>query len=247
MDHNPPSSSVHGIFQARIPEQVAISYCRGSSWPRYWHTPLTSPDMARWFFTTEPLGEDNNIQIRDCPWIKICEIWLCANFIQGFSKTLWYQCPISLLLTSRHPVVSDPLWHHGLQHARPPWPSPTSRACSVRLMSIELVMPPNHLILCRPFLPCLQSFPVSGSFLRSQFFASGGQSIGVSASASVLPMNIQVWFPWRLTGWISLQSKGLSRVFSNTTVQKHPFLGDQLILGSNLTSIHDSWKNHGFD
>ena len=91
-----------------------------------------------------------------------------------------------------------------------------------KLMSIELVMPSNHLIhLCRPLLFRLQSFPASGSFPMSQFFISGGQSIGVSVSASVLPMNIQDWFPLGLTGLISLQFKGLSRVFSNTTVQKH--------------------------
>ena len=89
-----------------------------------------------------------------------------------------------------------------------------------KLMSIESVMPSNHLILCLPFSH-LQSFPASGSFQMSQLFASGGQSIGVSASASFLPMNTQGWSPLGWTGWISLQSKGLSRIFSNTTVQKH--------------------------
>ena len=92
----------------------------------------------------------------------------------------------------------------------------------------------------------LQSFPASGSFQISQLFASGGQRIGVSASASVLPMNIQDWSPLGWTGWISLQSKGLSRVF-NTTVQKHQFFGAQLPSHSTLTSIHDYWKNHGLD
>jgi len=87
-------------------------------------------------------------------------------------------------------------------------------------MSIELVMPSNYLILCCPFSSCLRSFPASGSFPMSQFFASGGQSIGVTISASVLPMNIQDQLPLRLTGLISLQSKGLLRVFSNTTIQK---------------------------
>ena len=84
-----------------------------------------------------------------------------------------------------------------------------------------------------PFSSCLQSFPESGSFQMSQFFASGGQSIGVSASAPVLPMNIQDWFPLGLTGWFSLQSKGFSRVFSNTTVQNHQFFSPQLSLWSN--------------
>ena len=97
-------------------------------------------------------------------------------------------------------------------------------------MSIELVMPSNHLILCHPLLSHLQSFPTSGSFQMSQFFASGGQSIGVSASASVPPMNTQDWSPLGWTGWISLQSKGLARVFSNTTVQKHKFFCCQLSL-----------------
>ena len=99
-----------------------------------------------------------------------------------------------------------------------------------KLMSIESVMPSNHLILCSPLLLHLQSFPASGSFQMSQFFASGGQSMGVSASTSVLPMTIQDWFPLGWTGWISLQSKGLSRVFSNVTIQKHEFFGAQLCL-----------------
>ena len=100
----------------------------------------------------------------------------------------------------------------------------------LRLMSIESVMPSNHLILCCPlFLPS-SIFPSIRVFQRSQFFTSGSQSTGVSASASVLPMNIQDWFPLGWTGWISLQSKGPSRVFSITTVQKHQFLGAQLSL-----------------
>ena len=98
-----------------------------------------------------------------------------------------------------------------------------------------------------PFLSCLQSFPASGSFQMNQFFASGGQSIGVSPSASVLPMNIEDRFPLGLTGWISLQSKGLSRIFSNTTVQKHQFFGARFLYSPTLTSIHDHWKNHSLD
>ena len=98
----------------------------------------------------------------------------------------------------------------------------------LKLMFIESVMPSKRLILCCPFSSCLQSFPASGSFPMSQLFASGGQSIGFSASTSVLPVNIQDWFPLGWTGWISLQYKGLSRVFSSTTVQKHQFFGAQL-------------------
>ena len=100
----------------------------------------------------------------------------------------------------------------------------------LKLLSIESVMPSNHLILCHPLSSHFQSFTASGSFPMSQFSASGGQSARVSASTSVLPMNIQDWSPLGLTGWISLQSKGLSRVFSNTTVQKHQFFGTQLSL-----------------
>ena len=96
-----------------------------------------------------------------------------------------------------------------------------------------------------PFSPHLQSFPASGSFQMSQLFASGHQSFGVLASASVLPMNIQDWFPLGCTGWIFLQSKGLSRVFFNTTVQKHQFFGAQL--SPTLTPIHDHRKNHSLD
>ena len=110
---------------------------------------------------------------------------------------------------------------HGLQHARPHSPSPIPRVYS--LMSIELVIPSNNLILCCPPLLLLQSFPASGSFQMCQFFKSGGQSTGVLASASVLPMTIQDWFPLGRTGWVYLLSKGLSRVFSSTTVQKHQF------------------------
>ena len=109
----------------------------------------------------------------------------------------------------------------------------TNSRSLLKLMTMESVMPSSHLILCRSdvsFSSCLPSFPASGLFPMSQFFTSGGQSIRVSPSASVLPMNIQNWFPLGWTGWISSQSKGLSRVFSNTTVQKHQFCGTQLSL-----------------
>ena len=106
----------------------------------------------------------------------------------------------------------------------------TNSQSLVRLMSIELVLPFNHLILYCPLLLCPQSFPASGSFQMSQLFTSGGQNTGVSASKSVLSMNTQDWSPLGWTGWISLQSKGLSRVFSNITVQKHQFFIIQLSL-----------------
>ena len=126
-------------------------------------------------------------------------------------------------------VVSNSLWPHGLLHIRPPRPSPItgvySNSCPLSRWCHPITS--SSVVL---FSSQLQSFPVSGSFQMSQFFASGGQSIGVSASTSVFPMNIQDWFPIGWTGWISLQSEGLSRVFSNTTVQKHQFFGPQLIV-----------------
>ena len=135
-----------------------------------------------------------------------------------------------------HSVMSDSLWPHETQLTRPPCPSqapgvypnscPLSRWCHPTISSSVV-----------PFSSCAQPFPASRSFPVSQPFASGGQSIGVSASTSVLPMNIQDWFPLGWTGWISFQSKGLSRVFSNTTVQKHQFFGAQHSLRSN-SHIH---------
>ena len=116
----------------------------------------------------------------------------------------------------------------------------------LKLMSIELVMPSNHLILSWPLLLLPSIFPSIRVFPMSQFFASSGQSIGASASASVLPMNIQGWFSSGLIGLI-LQSKGLSRVFSKTTVQKHQFFGIQLLYSPTLISLHDYRKNHSFD
>ena len=133
-------------------------------------------------------------------------------------------------------VVSDSLQSHGLQHARPPCPWPTARVYSNSCPLSQWCHPTISSSVI-PFSSHLQSFPASGSFPMSQLFTLGGQSIGVSASASFLPMNIQDWFPLGWTDWISLQSKGLSRVFCNTTVQKHQFFGIQLSLQSN-SHIH---------
>ena len=131
-----------------------------------------------------------------------------------------------------HSVISDSFWPHGLQHARIPCPSPTPRAYSNSSPSSWWCHPTISFSVV-PFSSHLKSFPESGSFQMSKFFAWNGQSIGVSTSGSVFPMNIQDWFPLGWTGWISLQSKGLSRVFSNTTVQKHQFFSAQLSLWSN--------------
>ena len=143
-------------------------------------------------------------------------------------------------------VVSNSLWPHGLQHARPPCPLPTPEACSNSCPLSEWCHPTISSSVV-PFYSGLQSFPASGSFPMSQSFSSGGKSIGVSATASVLPMNIQDWPSLGWTTWISLQSKGLSRVFSNTTVQKHQFLVLSFLYSPTYTSIHDYWKNHSLD
>ena len=120
--------------------------------------------------------------------------------------------------------MSNSLQPHGLQHARPPCSSPAPGVYS-NLYPLSQWCHQTISTSVFPFSSCLQSFPASGSFPMSQFFTSGGQSIGVSASTSVLPMNIQDWCPLGWTGWISLQAKGLSRIFSSTTVQKHQFFG----------------------
>ena len=143
-------------------------------------------------------------------------------------------------------VVSDSLRPHELQHTRPPYPSPTpgvhpnscalSRWCHPAISSAVI-----------PFSSCSQSLPASGSFPMSQLFASGGQRIGVSASTSVIPMNTQHWSPLGWTGWISLQSKGLSRALSNTTAQSINSSALSFLYSPTLTSIHDHWKNHSLD
>ena len=149
--------------------------------------------------------------------------WIWTSRLQNHERTTFYCFQFSCS------VVSDSLRPHEPQHTRPPWPSPTPR------------VHPNPCPLSRwchpaisssvvPFSSCPQSLPAPGSFPMSQLFTWGGQSIGVSAPASVLPMNTQDWSPLGWTGWVSLQFKGLSRVFSNTTVQKHQFFGAQLSL-----------------
>ena len=168
------------------------------------------------------------------------EMWMVRNncshffehlYVMFFMYTIWF-CFDSMFTQSVQFncwVLSDSLRSHGLQHARPPCPSPTpgfysnscplSRWCHPTISSSVV-----------PFSSCLQSSPASGSFQMSQFFTSGGQSIGLSASTSICSMNIQDWFPLGWTSWISLLSKGFSRLFFNTTVQKHQFFGAQLSL-----------------
>ena len=158
---------------------------------------------------------------------------------------IWQLIPLSSLQFSGS-VMFYSLWPDGLQDTRPPCPSPTpeiySNSCPLRQWYHPTISSSDV-----PFSSHHQSFPASGSFQKSQFFTLGGQITWVSASTSDLPMNIQDWFPLGWTGWISLQSKELSRVFSNTTVQKHQFFGAQLSYSPTLASIHDYWKNHWVD
>ena len=139
-------------------------------------------------------------------------------------------------------VMSDSLWPHGPQHTRPPCPSPTPRVHS-NSCPLSRWGHPTISSSVIPFSSCLQSFPASGSFQMSQLFTSRGQSIGVPGSTSVLLVNIQDWSPLGWTGWISLQSKGLSRVFSNTKFKSIISLALSFLHSPTLTSIHDHWKN----
>ena len=157
-------------------------------------------------------------------WILVKKwMWMCFCPVQSLSH-VWL------------------LWLHGLQHARLPCPSPTSGAYS-NLCPLRWWWTSSSSVV--PFSSCLQSFPTSGSFQMSQFFASGGQSIGVSASTSVPPMNIQDSFPLGWTGWLSLQSKGL---YQSSTPQFKSInsLALSFLCSPTLTSIHDYWKNHSF-
>ena len=142
---------------------------------------------------------------------------MCNKYFSQINCFLLYSCS----------VMSDSSQPHGLQHTRLLCPSLSPRACS-NSRPLSQWCHPSISSSVIPFSTCLQSFPASWSFLMSRLFASGGQSIGASASASVLPMNIQGWFPLRLTSLISLQSQGLLRVFSNTRIQKHQFFSAQL-------------------
>ena len=143
-------------------------------------------------------------------------------------------------------VVSDSLQPHGLQHARLPCASPTPGVHS-NLCPLSQWCHPTISSSVVPFSSCLQSFPASGSFPMSHFFASGGQNIGVSASASVLPMNIQGWFPLELAGLISLQSKGISKSSATPQFKSINSLVLSFLYSPTLTSLHDYWRNHSFD
>ena len=168
-------------------------------------------------------------------------IFAMVSFVSfAFISALIFKISFLLLTVSSvqfsHSVMSNFLWSHEPQHARPPCPSPTPWVHPNSCPSSKWCHP-TILYSVVTFFSCPQSFPPSESFQKSQLFTSGGQRIGLKVSASVLPMNIQDWSPLRWTGWNSLQSKGLSRVFSNTTVQKHQFFSTQLYLQAN-SHIH---------
>ena len=192
-------------------------------------------DYINWLSNVEPalhnLNKSHFVVVNNL--LEHCWIWLINMLLWVFAfmfmRYFWsmHVCAKSLLQFSCS-VMSDSLWPHRLQHSRLPCSSPNTKACSNSCPSSRWCHPTVSSSVI-PFSSLLQSFPASGSSPTSQFFASGGP-IGASASASVLPVNIQGWFPLGLTSWISLLSKGLSRVFSNTTVQKHRFLGAQLSL-----------------
>ena len=156
-----------------------------------------------------------------------------------------YELSYSSVQFSRS-VLSYSLRPHELQHARPPCPSPTP-GVHPDPCPLSWWCHPTISSSFDPFSSCLQSLPASGSFQMSQLFASGGRSIGVSASTSVLPMNTQDWSPLGWTGCISLQSKGLSRVFSNTTAQRINSSALSFLYSPTLTSMHDHWKNHSLE
>ena len=166
------------------------------------------------------------VQLNACCFLIL--LYMLLRFFSNLSFSHFSQFSCS--------VKSDSLWPCGLKHTRFPCLSLTPGACSSSCPSSQWCHPTNSSPVV-PFSSCLQSFPASGPFPKSQFFASGGQSIRVSASTSVVPMNIQDSFLLGWTGWISFQSKGLSRVFPNTIVQKHQFFSSQVFFWSN-SHIH---------
>ena len=165
----------------------------------------------------------------------ICNSW---SMDKNLSVNEWVKKKSNIYISDQisHSVVSDSLQPHETPHARPPCPSPTPGVLSDSRPSSQWCHPAISSSVI-PFSSCPQSLLASESFPMSKLFAWGGQSTGVSASASFLPKNSQGWSPWEWTGWISLQSKGLSRVFSNTTVQKHQFFGTKPSSQSN-SHIH---------
>ena len=213
MDCSLQGSSVHGIFQAGVLECIAISFSRGSSQPRDRTRVSHIVDRCFTIWVTREVKASINSFV--CILMLMCLRRFPGS--KGMHKYLWFysvqfssvpQSCLTLCDLMNHSTPGLPV-HHKL---------PESTQTHVHWVGDAI---PSVV----PFSSCIQSFPASGAFQMRQLFALGGQSIGVSASTSVIPMNTQDWSPLGWTGWISLQSKGLSKVFSNTTVQKHKFFG----------------------
>ena len=214
----PPGSSIHGVVQARILAWFAIPP-PGDSQPRDW-----TCSLLHWQEGSLPLS----YLYSPLKWVLVGKYLATVYFLDyTLQKQKQPKNYGSVQLLTLVWLFGTPWTAAGLASL-----SFTSSQSLLRLMSMSLesMMPSNHFILCVSFASCLKSFSASGSFQTNRFFTSGGQSIGVSVSVSVLPMNIQDWFPLGWTGWLSLQFKGLSRVFSNTTVQKHQFFCAKLSL-----------------
>ena len=223
------------MWNARLDDsQAGIKDC----WERYQRL-----QICRWYYpngrkqrgTKEPLDEGERGEWKS---------WLKTQHSKNEDHGIRFHHFSSVQFSCS--VVSDSLRPHELQHVRPSCPSPTLGVHSNSRPSSWWC----HLAISSsviPFSSCPQSLPASESFPISQLFAWGGQSTGVSALASFLPKKSQGWSPSEWTGWISLQSKGLSRVFSNTTVQKHQFFGTQLFSQSNSHIHKNHWKNHSLD
>ena len=260
LDCSPPGSSVHGIHQARIMEWVAFSFSSASSWSKeqrqvsnqhcrhiLYHLnhegspfPLLNLSILLLFFKTNVACLWKLFYHLSQCWIIVLLLssyaswnisWFCCQVKRSHD---WQPCQFNCIpqfssVQFSLSVVSDSLRPYESQHARPPCPSPTPGVYSNSCPLSQWCHPATSSSVV-PFSSFPQSLPESGSFPMSQLFVWGGQSTGVSASASVLPMNTQDWSPLGWTGWISLQSTGLSTVIFNTTVQKHQFFGAQLSL-----------------
>ena len=237
-----------------------VFLCTEKSFYIYYYEFISTKDMSTYGFI-------NVISILHTQLHKLLIVWIFIqntdfiflsnkyNYPQRIYLWIWfwwylklgnYFLKVKVSVQFSCSVMSDSLRSHESQHARPPCPSPTPGVHPTSCASSRWCHPAISSSVV-PFSSCPQSLSASGSFLMSQLFAWGGQSIGVSASASFLPMNTQDWSPLGWTGWISLQSKGLARVFSNTIVQKHQFFGFSFLHSPTLTSIHDHRKNHSLD
>ena len=213
-------------------EQWLLAYFHSLwSWQNAYKTFMSLSQRHRFYDYKTKMSLYHNLFIQ-----LIQRIFYIPDTLLGSEDIIINKTEVFSSVQFSRPVVSDSLWPHESQHTRPPCPLPTPRDYSNSRPS-SLWCNPAISSSVVPFSSCFWSFPASGSFPMSKLFAWGGQSTGVSASASVLPMNTQDWSPLGWTVWISLQSKGLSRVFSNTTVQKHQFFGTQLSSQSN-SHIH---------